>query len=234
LLLQARHPGDATRLHEHACFARAMNVDEAQLTLWDLLSGPPTLAQTASYDALLVGGAGEFYVSKGDLPHAPKFAGFLRDVVAARRPMFASCFGYQALVDALGGTVVHDPPRTEVGTFDLRLTEAGVSDPLFGTLPAGFAAQMGHKDRATGHPDTLVNLASSELSPFQALRVVGAPIWATQFHPELQRADNIYRYERYIEGYGEGMNATEIQAVIDGHRESPDASDLIRRFAALI
>ncbi len=39
-------------------------------------------------------------------------------------------------IDALGGDVIHDPDNTEVGTFEVELTDAGRQDPLFGDLPA--------------------------------------------------------------------------------------------------
>ena len=98
LLLQARWPDDPTREHEHRCFAGVIERPDADVELFDLTSGPPTLAQAQRYAGLLIGGAGAFYVSKGNLPHQAPFFDFLRALVDAGVPTFASCFGYQCLV----------------------------------------------------------------------------------------------------------------------------------------
>jgi len=234
LLLQARAPGDASRDHERECFARASGLAQEQLVIHDLTAGPPSAAATAACDAVMVGGAGEFYVSKGDLPEHERTLDWFRWLAADGPPTYASCFGYQLMVAALGGEIINDPERLEVGSFDLTLTDVGRADPLFGQLPTTFIAQLGHKDRATRHPDGVPNLAGSALSPFQALRIPGRPVWASQFHPELRHTDNIWRYERYLEIYGEHHDEDERRAVIDAHRPSPEASGLIRRFVELV
>lgn len=86
----------------------------------DLLGGPPDLEDALAYDALMVGGSGDYYVSKGNLPFRDDTLDFVRRLVDTGHPMFASCFGFHLLVRALGGTIVHDPDHTEVGTFDAR------------------------------------------------------------------------------------------------------------------
>ncbi|TNF32463.1 MAG: hypothetical protein EP329_10085 [Deltaproteobacteria bacterium] len=234
LLLQARAPGDASRDHERECFARAAGVAETQLVPHDLTGGPPSAAAVAACDAVMVGGAGEFYVSKGDLPEHERTLDWFRELADHGPPTYASCFGFQLLVAALGGEIIYDPERLEVGSFDLALTDAGRNDPLFGGLPESFVAQLGHKDRAVRFPDGIPNLAASSLSPFQALRLPGRPLWASQFHPELRHVDNIWRYEKYLEIYGKHHDADERRAVIDAHRPSPEASTLIRRFVELV
>ena len=158
---------------------------------------------------------------------------FLREVVERGHPAFLSCFGYQSLVGALGGVLIHDPSNSEVGTYELSLTERGKNDPLFRTLPQQFQAQMGHKDRANRPADGTFNLASSERSLYQALRVPNKPIWATQFHPELDRSTNLERFRRYQEDYGprdeDGRAAARAR-----FGESPEASSLLSRFVRLV
>jgi GMP synthase (glutamine-hydrolysing) len=232
LLLQARVPGDPMKEHELRCFATRLGVPISRLLAHDLLEGPPPLRTVREHDALVIGGSGDYYVSRGDLPHLERTLDLLREVVEIGHPTFGSCFGYHLLVRALGGVVIHDPALSEVGTFELVLTEAGRADPLFSTLPVRFEAQLGHKDRATSHPEGIPNLASSERSPFQALRVPGKPIWATQFHPELDHEASTDRYRTYLAAYGGGR--TDADDAFLRFRPTPDASDLLHRFVRLV
>ncbi len=234
LLLQARGPGDPVRAEEVRSFARHCGVDASRVTPWNLLEGPPTMAEIRLHDTLMVGGAGEFYVSKGDLPHFDALLERLRQVVDAGHPTFASCFGFQSLVVALGGRIVHDPENSEVGTYEVTLTGAGRADELFGALPPAFHAQLGRKDRATGAWDGVLPLARSERSPVQALRIPGKPIWASQFHPELDGATNRGRFERYLDGYAGTMSPEELEATLEGFGDSPEANGLLARFLDLV
>ncbi len=234
LLLQARAPGDPARTEEVRSFADRCDVDPSQITPWDLLEGPPSMAEIRFHDTLMVGGAGEYYVSKGDLPHFPRLLERLRDVVDAGLPTFASCFGFQCLVVALGGEIVHDAENMEVGTYEVRLTEDGRRDELFGCLPPAFRAQLGRKDRAAGSWNGVRGLARSRACPMQALRIPGKPIWASQFHPELDRDSNLGRFKRYLEGYASVMTPEEQRRTMDGFLPSPEANQLLKRFLDLV
>ena len=182
----------------------------------------------------LIGGAGDFYVSKRDLPSHEAFVYFLREVADSGVPVFASCFGYQYLVEALEGEIVHDPDNTEVGTYELRLTEEGRRDPVFSILPEVFRAQLGRKDRAVRHPEGVPNLASSERCPFQGLKVPGRPVWASQFHPELDGETNRHRYLNYLDGYSGSMSEAERAEALERFQESPETLGLLRRFVDVV
>ena len=234
LLFQARNHGDLAKDEERASFAEKAGLDVEQFIPCDLLAGTPSLKQVLSYDALMVGGSGDYYVSKGNLPGFPQVLDLLRDVVAARHPIFASCFGFQLMVKALGGEIVYDSEGLEVGTYDLSLTETGRKDELLGSLPPRFRAQLGRKDRAASLPPGSHNLASSGRAPFQALRIPGLPIWATQFHPELSGAENRLRFQRYQAGYASVMSQDERDTTANRFRDSPETEALIPRFLELV
>lgn len=234
LLLQARYEDDPARAEEVETFAAACGLGTDAFVPHDLLAGPPSRSQLATADILMVGGSCDFYLSHGDLPHLDDTLAFLREVVANGYPTFASCFGYQCLVLALGGELVFDPENAEVGTFDLEPTAAAADDELFGLLPSPFAAQLGHKDRASRPPVGTVNLASSHRCAHQALRVPGEPIWATQFHPELDRETNYGRFQRYLEGYAAELSPEELDRVHLRFRDSPDTARLLPRFLELV
>lgn len=234
VLLQARYADDPMLVRERRSFAEHLDVPEDRVVPVDLLDGPVGPADLARGDALLIGGSGDFYVSKDHLPHAESVYDLLREVAARGHPTFASCFGFQLLVRALGGEIVHDPATTEVGTHELALTDEGRADPLLGTLPERFPAQLGRKDRAARMPDGVPTLAASGVNPHQALRLPGRPVWATQFHPELTGEENRARFARYLDGYSSHMSAEEREQALSSFHPSPDANALLRRFVRLV
>ncbi len=234
LLLQARDEGDPVLIEERRSFAQKAGLQVEQIETHDLLTGPPKPGQLERFDALMVGGSGDFYVSDCSLPRIEANLAFLGEVATVGFPMFASCFGFQMLVQAMGGQIVYDPETTEVGTFQLELTDAGQDDELLGVLPKVFAAQLGHKDRAQSLPPGVTHLASSRLNQFQAFRVPGKPIWATQFHPELDARTNLQRFERYLSGYSTVMSEEERKEAVNRFHESPETGSLLPRFLNLV
>lgn len=234
LLLQARHSTDSARFDEHCSFARQAGLDNEQIVPFDLLSETPSIAEIRQYDALMIGGSGDFYVSKGNLPGYEDVLQTLREVVDLGHPTFASCFGFQLMVAALGGEISYDEKNMEVGTYELTLTEAGKSDDLFSRLPLRFLAQLGHKDRVDVVPPAVLNLAISANSPCQSLRVPGKPIWATQFHPELTGEENLRRFRLYINGYASMMDPMEMEDTLARFKESPETDSLIPGFLELV
>ena len=234
LLLQARHPDDPAKAEEVGSFARRSGVELKAITPHDLLQGPPALEELNGWDVLMVGGSGDFYLSQGDLPFQEETLSFLGGVVERGFPTFASCFGYQCLVVALGGELLYDPQNTELGTLDIHLTPAGIEDELFSILPATFAGQLGHKDRAIHPPPGLPNLAFSDRCAHQALRVPDKPIWATQFHPELDRETNYGRFQTYLDGYANAMSPDELARAHLHYRESPETATLLPAFLEIV
>ena len=235
MLLQVRNHDDPMAGHEVECFARALRCKPAQIREFDLLSGVPTAADLNRVDVVLLGGSGDYSVSKGG-SWMPRALEAMRTLHETSKPTFASCWGFQAMTEALGGRVVADADRAEVGTHAVSLTDPGREDPLFGPLAeAGesFPAQMGHQDVVDRLPDGAVLLAASELAN-QAFHFPGKPIYCTQFHPELDRAtllDRLRKYPSYIEritgmAYGDFVEKCT--------RESPHTDALLPRYVKLV
>lgn len=234
LLLQAREKTDPVIPEERRIFARSACVPVENVTTHDLLSGVPTLAQAKQFDALMVGGSGEYFVSKANLPEFDRVMDFLRSLVDAGHPTFASCFGFQLLVNALGGEITYLPEKMELGTYTLHQTENGQSDELFSRLPPDFDAHLGHKDQAIRLPQNVLHLAYSELAPFQAIRIPGKPIWATQFHPEVTRDENFGRFKRYVDIYSQTMSPEELRSILHRFTPAPDSRKLIPFFMDIV
>ena len=225
LVLQSRFASDPMLDHERGCFIAATGLEADELHFRNVMGGVPTVDEVAAYDAVVIGGSGDFSVVERDQPFFQPMAGLLRGLVDVSFPTFGCCFGFQLLVDAMGGTVIRDPENSELGSHDVELTDEGASDPLFGQLPQTFIAQMGHFDRAAELPEGIPNLVTSQRCGFQALRVPGAPIWATQFHPELDEQGNRDRCVAYIKEFGQ----------LEGYEAlpSPDALTILPRFLEL-
>ncbi len=228
-LLQARDPGETTRAEERAAFAEKLQVPIDHVLTHDLLSEPAHLDTVRNgVDAVLVGGSGRYGI-RDDAPWLPGFIDLLGELTATQTPTFASCFGFQGLVMAMDGMVEPVEASSEVGSYELQLTEAAFEDPIFRVLPRHFWAQMGHKDSATRFPTDAVHLAKSARCSFQAMRV-GDRVYATQFHPELSGDDNRLRYERYFDEYSLAFGADKAHAILDSFRPSAPSSELLYRF----
>jgi GMP synthase (glutamine-hydrolysing) len=227
-LLQIRNTSDTVRAHELDCFVRRLEVAPHQVHAVDVLSETLDASIYERFDAVLIGGAGEYSVLD-DVPPIRRLIDFLGETVNRGFPTFGSCFGFQALSVALGGEVVHDRERAEVGTHDVGLTAHASGDELFGGLPQRFLAQQGHKDHVSRLPSGARHLAGSERSPYQAARFGDTLVWATQFHPELTEEDNRHRVMRYHERY-----ADEIDEVLASLRPSEDTHGLLARFADVL
>ena len=199
----------------------------------DVITEELTLDRLQFCDAVLVGGSGEYSVldeSKiiGD------FIDYLGEIVQSDIPMFASCFGFQALALAYGGKVVHIEDKAEVGTYEIFSTQAAASDPLFRSLPNKYLAQLGHQDHVVNLPSQFVHLAYSEKTDHQAYKVSNKLVYATQFHPELTYLDNRKRFARYMSIYGALFGEEEAQKRMDSHQPSPEANGLLAGFSALV
>jgi len=232
LLLQVRNPDDPMRRNEIEAFARVLEAPLEAIEVADLLSGRPDRETLDRADMVLLGGSGDYSVAEGG-PWMAEALAAMRDLHAMAKPTFASCWGFQAMSVAMGGTCVTDPDRAEVGTIELRVTDAGRRDPVFGELGDTFFAQMGHMDRVDELPRGAVLLASSDRVANQAYRFEGLPIYCTQFHPELNRYDLVSRFEAYP-SYVEKATGLTPEAFFATVRETSASEGILRRFAQAV
>jgi GMP synthase (glutamine-hydrolysing) len=220
------------RAQEVRCFAKMLGCDPSSISVVDLLAAPVPTELLLQADMLLLGGSGH-YSAAGEGEWLERALDVLRDVHQLARPTFASCWGFQAMSRAMGGRCVNDLPNAEVGTIEIELTAAGKVDPLFGGLPARFAAQAGHEDHVVELPPDAVLLASSARVREQAFRFAGKPIYCTQFHPELDRAALIERVTAYPE-YVARIARVPLEEFLQSCRDTPEANTLLRRFVEMV
>ncbi len=233
-LLQARGADVEMRIHEHGSFASAMQVPESQIATFDLVSDDVSAIDPDDYCGFLIGGSGD-YNGRGHDPWLLAAVEFVRDVLVERHvPTFGCCFGLHLIGRALGSEVITDLEHREVGTFTLLTTKAAADCPIFRYLPEVFLAQQGHNDRLTSLPEGATLLCQNPAIPVQAFRLLDRPLWASQFHPELDMEANRTRYMRYIVNYVGKEGPDENDPVLASLRPTPHATALLRRFANLV
>lgn len=232
LLIQIRDD-EQTRQEELSSFAQFCEVAESQFDIWNVFDQPHYDHQRlADYHAVLVGGSSEASVLEPErYPFVEDIQALLRECLQRKLPVFASCFGFQLAVLALGGEIFHHDQDFEMGTLPIRLTEAAQTDPLFSTMPDPFVAVSVHRDSAYQLPAGCINLAETNHC-VHALKVEGAPFWATQFHPEVDRAILVQRLSLFADKYTEG--ADQLRAVLDGAVETPESNALLGQFVERI
>jgi GMP synthase (glutamine-hydrolysing) len=219
--------------HEVRCFARALGVEPDRVTPHDLIGSSPTPSLLAQFDLVLIGGSGDFSVAHGGDWLEPALDS-MRELHARSTPVFASCWGFQAMAKALGGTVITDMARAEVGTVSLEFSEAGVHDPVFSPSGTPLDGQSGHVDVVDTLPEDAQLLASTSLVTNHAYHFPGKPIYCTQFHPELTLDDLLHRLRQYTK-YVKGITGlTFDDFVAQRCRQSPKADHLLSRFVDVV
>lgn len=228
LLLQARTSAQMER-QERLCFLERAHLRPDQLTSLSVLRDPLAVRHLDDVDVVFIGGAGE-YSAHHDFPWMDALLDFVRTIAERQLPLFGSCWGHQIIARALGGRVIHDSARSELGCHSVSLTKAGKDDPLFGTLSASFKANMGHHDRVVELPAGAVELACNDQRN-QAFRMKAWPCYGTQFHSELDAQRERERLVEYRDYYRDDMpDDKDFQTVLDNLTETPEVDDLLHRF----
>lgn len=156
-----------------------------RLDEWSFGWGTPPPRPLESYDALFVFG-GAMHADEDELhPWLGPETAWLREVLARGTPTLGVCLGVQLLARAAGSWVERMALGPEIGWCPVTLSDAGVADPVLGSLPAEFTALQWHH-YTYGVPDGAVELARSALCT-QAFRL-GDACWGVQFHPEVTAA----------------------------------------------
>ena len=108
-----------------------------------------------------------------------------RAVLEAGVPVFGMCYGFQAMSQALGGTVAH------TGLGEYGSTPATVSDStstLFNGQPEDQSVWMSHGDSVTGAPAGMRVTASTAGAPVAAFEDDDRRLYGVQWHPEVMHS----------------------------------------------
>jgi len=102
-------------------------------------------------------------------------------------PVFGICYGFQAMAQALGGTVEHTG-TSEFGRTPLVVSGSGST--LFHGLPRDQSVWMSHGDSVTVAPDGFAVTASSDGAPVAGFEDVDRGLAGVQFHPEVLHTEH--------------------------------------------
>jgi len=215
---------------EQLCFVERCRVPRERFQVVNIGRGDrPTPAHLNDIDAVLIGGAGQYSAAE-EYEWTPAVLDFVRYVVDEGTPLFGSCWGHQLIARALGGRVVYDPERSELGCGRVELTDAGTSDPLFHRFPRRFRANMGHHDRVAELPPGAVELAYND-QRYQAFRLKDAPVYGTQFHSELDAERERERILVYLEYYRDALpDEQTVKEVLESLADTTEVDHLMYDF----
>ena len=111
-------------------------------------------------------------------------------------PVFGICYGFQAMAQALGGTVERTG-LSEYGGTPLDVVDEGSA--LFAGLPSHQSVWMSHGDSVTAAPAGFAVTATSAGAPVAAMESVGQRLAGVQFHPEVMHSEHGQRVlERFL------------------------------------
>lgn len=233
LLLQIRDD-HRVRREEHESFAQYAGLGVDQIDILNVFDTPRFDADSLhGYDGLLVGGSSAASVLEPEtysfLPYA---RALMRHCISETIPVFASCFGFQLAVQELGGEITRDLQNFEMGTLPIEvLPHAHADDPLFRGMGESLLAVSVHQESAVECPPGCVELARTEVC-CHAFRVEGAPFWAFQFHPELDRACVEQRLRIYQDSYLDDDG--HLDDVLANLQDTPRANQMLRAFVEAV
>lgn len=217
-LLLATRAEDAAADNEYASFLAFSGLADRDLRRLRLEQRALGDIDLRDWSGMLLGG-GPFNYSEAGRMKSPvqrrveaELHGLLDHVIAEDFPFLGACYGI-GMIGSHQGAAVDRRYAEPVGCVSVSLTPQGRTDPLLRGLPGTFAAFTGHKEAISRLPGHAVLLASSAGCPVQAFRI-GANVYATQFHPELDAVGLCTRIDVYKHaGYFEPEQADELKAL---------------------
>jgi len=229
LLMQIRDDAD-TRQEEFDEFVRYGELQPEQITVLDVFKASSFEPDCLDgFDALFIGGSSDASVTQPEkYPFVESAKRLVVHCLDRNIPVFASCFGFQLAIAALGGTIIVDQANLEMGTYQLWLTDAAKDDRLFHDVPNGFWAVSGHKERAIDLPEGAILLAYSDRCPYHAFKVRDKPFYGFQFHPEVDSPDMAKRISRYHSRYLD--DSSTLNNILQSLQRTPIANQLIKKF----
>ena len=104
-----------------------------------------------------------------------------KNIFALDIPILGICYGLQLILHTQGGEIQRSSAR-EYGNAELKINS---SSGLFEDIPPTTNVWMSHGDKAVSVPGSVEILASSENTPYCAVKLQDREVYGIQFHPEV-------------------------------------------------
>ena len=228
LLLQIRDNHNV-RIEEHKSFANFSKLGLHQIEILNVFDTPSFKTNLLdSFDALYVGGASEASVLEPEkYPFINNCIELLGYAAEISKPTFASCFGFQLAVLAFGGVILNKDKGYEMGTVKISLANKAKSDLVYQGIEDRFPAVSVHRQYASTIPEPLEALAFTEQC-IHSFKYKNKPLWAFQFHPEVDRNTLVKRLTIFSRHYT--ANAEHLKEVLGSAVETPESNILLGNF----
>ena len=165
-------------MQEHGIPWDVVKADETP-NAWELLS------DLTPYAAIISLGGPQHAAADERYPYLAEEKALILRALEQDVPFLGVCLGGQLLAHALGAAVTRHS-MTELGFFEVRLTDEGRADPFFQGLPDNPLVFQWHMDTFS-IPAGAVRLATNANTTNQAFRL-GRWAYALQYHIELTPA----------------------------------------------
>jgi GMP synthase-like glutamine amidotransferase len=129
---------------------------------------------------------------------------YVKNIIDADKPVLGICLGAQIIARALGMKVEKNE-KSEIGWFEVVLTDEGIEEPFLKGVPTKFTPLNWHND-IIRLKSGLKTLAKSQATNVQAFRFKNA--LALQFHLEqtnesldrmLEKVENIIKVDTFVQ-----------------------------------
>lgn len=217
--------------HELGCLVRAGGLTIDDFRIFDATREEITDDLHEQYDAVFIGGTGDFSVAQDRPEWFDPLARWTAGLLQKGVPSLGLCYGFHLMAHALGGEVKTRPDLEETGTFEVRLTDEGRQDDILKCLPGRFLAQQGHHDVVINMPEGWVRLADSQRCHWQGFKHPEKPFYGLQFHPELRKEDFMDRMRAYADSYA---STPEVFEEINKQVQQTHNEGVIKSFLRLV
>ncbi|MCH8861121.1 MAG: type 1 glutamine amidotransferase [Proteobacteria bacterium] len=197
----------------------------------------PGEAELTEYDGIAWTGSALNVYDRG--PAIDRQIDFMKRSFAEKNRIFGSCWGLQVAVVAAGGKVTANAKGREIGiSRDIKITEEGLSHPLYNGKPVTFDAVTIHLDHAVRLPAGSRILSGNAMSEIQAVEIkYGESVfWGVQYHPEFDLeyiASLIRRYGKTLIDEGIRKDDADVEkwaADLAAAQSSEDGNDMSRQY----
>ncbi len=176
----------ASDLYRQMLMSIAPNATVDVVTPADDDTSVPSGVELKSYDGAAMTGS-NLSVTDSDNPAVRSQIDLQREFFRQGVPSFGSCWALQVGTVVAGGKVDVNPKGREMGFGrKIRLTDDGLSHPMYRGKNKVFDVFASHEDEVSVPPPNSKVLAANSVSDVQALEISydNGVMWTIQYHPE--------------------------------------------------